>query len=228
VALAPLAALALLGMRTLSWSSPRDKQLVFWPLASLYAYVFVTASWTPYFLLGVTLPLAILAVRGAATLPRISVRPIVVGTAVGLLTLPGVVWLGNLLRERSTGSARDVYLLKPGDAHALDYVADAPQPGSVLTAGFLAPAAWALTGRDSWAASRLFDAEYAFGAVRARDLIAGRLTARGAKLFVTRTQARFVVSGCRARGPDLRPWLGPLVARTTRFGCATVYELRPR
>jgi hypothetical protein len=50
----------------------------------------------------------------------------------------------------------------------------------------------------------------------------------GPEAAVTRTGAAFVVSGCQTRGRDLRPPLGPLVADTRRFGCAVVYEVRPR
>jgi hypothetical protein len=226
VALVPLG-LAALGAARLSRTSTRDQQLALWPLVSLFAYAFVEASWKPYFLLGATLPLAILAVRGAAALPQLT-RPRVATAGVLALTLPGIVWLGGQLHRREADIARGAYLLKAGEARALGYVDHAPRRGSVLSADFLAPAAWALTGRDSWAASRLTDPEFVIGAAEAHNLLAGSLEPPAAQRFVTRTGAAFVVSGCPTRGRDLRPALGPLVTDTRRFGCAVVYEVRPR
>jgi hypothetical protein len=225
-ALLPLA-LAVVGARRISATSLRDRQLIFWPLAALFEYAFVDAAWKPYFLLGATLPLAILAVRGATSL-RPSLRPAIATAAVLLLVVPGIVWLGSLLWDRERGEARGAYVLNGGEARALDYVADAPRSGGVLSSGFLAPAAWALTGRDSWAASMLTDPEFAVGGAEAQRLLAGESDARVARRFAARTGAAFVVSGCRPHGPDLRPKLGPLVVETRRFGCAAVYELRPR
>ena len=220
-------AFAVVGALRASRESVLDRQLVFWPLVALFEYEFVQAAWKPYFLLGATLPLAILVVRGVLAL-RPSFRPALAIVALLALTIPGIVWLGNLLRDREAGTARGAYLLKPGEARALAYVADAPRRGSVLSAGLLAPAAWALTDRDSWAASRLTDPEFAVGGAEANRLIAGEFGAGTARRFVTRTGAAFVVSGCRPPGPDLSSSLGPLVAQTRRFGCAAVYELRPR
>jgi hypothetical protein len=226
VALVPLG-LAAFGVRRINRGSARDQQLVFWPLAALFAYASVDASWKPYFLLGITLPLAVLSVRYAAAVPWIA-RPRIAMAGLLVLTLPGVVCLGALLRDRELHHARGAYLLKPGEARALSYVADAPQGGSVLSAGLLAPAAWALSGRDSWAASALVDPEFLIGGREARDLLAGKLSRPTARRFATRTGAAFIVSGCKPRAPDLRPSLGPLVTTTKRFGCAAVYGLRAR
>lgn len=226
LALAPLA-LAVVGGIRMQWSSVRERQLVFWPLASLFEYAFVDASWKPYFLLGTTLPLAVLAVRGALVL-RPSLRPVTVAAATLLLVVPGIAWLTGLVHDRQTGTPRGAYLLTSGEARALEYVEDADRSGSVLGAGLLAPAAWALTGRDSWAASRLTDPEYVVGGAEARQLLDGTMGAQVARRFVTRTGAAFIVSGCRPPGPDLRPVLGPLVVRTERFSCAAVYEVRSR
>jgi hypothetical protein len=44
-------------------------------------------------------------------------------------------------------------------------------------------------------------------------------------MLVGTSGARVLVAGCATRA-DLPRLLGPLVARTRRFGCATVYELR--
>jgi hypothetical protein len=48
-----------------------------------------------------------------------------------------------------------------------------------------------------------------------------------ARDYVRGSDARFLFASCRPAA-DLEPILGPLLARTRRFGCATVYELRPR
>ena len=226
VALAPLA-FAVTGAVRLEWSSVRERQLVFWPLVCLFEYAFVDASWKPYFLLGMTLPLAVLAVRGALSLHPKFGPGLAVG-AVALLCIPGIVWLTTQVRDRQAGPARGLYLLRSGEARALGYVRDADRKGSVLSAGALAPVAWALTGRDSWAASRLTDPEYVVGGAEATALFENKLDAPVAKRFVTRTGAAFIVSGCRGARPNLRPLIGPLIERTQHFGCAAVHELRPR
>jgi hypothetical protein len=226
VALIPLG-FAVVGALRLDWSSVRERQLVFWPLVCLFEYAFVEASWKPYFLLGLTLPLAVLAVRGALSL-NASYRPAIAIAAVALLSVPGIVWLTTQVHDRQAGVARGAYLLKSEETVALEYVARADRSGSVLSSGMLAPAAWALTGRDSWAASRLTDAEYVVGGAEATLLLEGKLETTVAKRFVRRTGAAFIVSGCRGPRPDLRPLLGPLIEQTQRFGCAAVYEVRPR
>lgn len=222
--MAPLA-LAVVGTARGSLASPRDRQLVVWPLVALFAYAFVDASWTPYFLLGTTLPLAILSVRGALVL-RPALTPRVAGVLVALLTLPGAVFLANLLRQREVRDAKAVYVLRSSEARALDYVQGSPRSGSVLTEGVLAPEAWALTGRRAWAASALVSPEFWIGGAEAKALIRGRMSRRVARHFTARTHATFIVSGCTTRGVDLRRWLGPMIVGQQAFGCATVYELR--
>jgi hypothetical protein len=221
VALIPLS-LAVGGTNWTRLRSLHERQLLLWPLASLFCYWAVDVSWQPYFLLGATLPLAILTVRGAAAAGRRFTR---VGIAcLLLLTLPGTAFVVNLLRQREYGSARGLYVLKSADKNALQYVARSTRRGSVLASGFLGPAAWTFTGRRSWAATPLVSPEYAIGQVEAAHLFADRSPPPVARRFVTRTGAAFVIAGCGSAA--LTNTLRPLIASMHSFGCASVYEIR--
>ncbi|MEA2496737.1 MAG: hypothetical protein QOJ29_4648 [Thermoleophilaceae bacterium] len=223
-ALAPLL-IAFAGIDGKRLDTLRERQLVIWPLVSLLCYWRVDVSWQPYFLLGTTLPLAILAVRGANRISAMRRTSIAV-FAVAAVTIPGVVFATNFLRQREYGEARQLYALKSADARALDYVEHQKRPGSVLGSGFLAPAAWAFTGRTSWAATPLVSPEYTVGKAEAAKLFEGRISARGSRRFVARTDATFVVQGCDEPVRDLATRLGPLLRAEHRVGCATVYELK--
>jgi hypothetical protein len=223
VALVPLS-LAVAGIDRTRLRSLKERQLVIWPLVALFCYWKVDVSWQPYFLLGATLPLAILTVRGVAAAGGRAFRT---GVAlVLLLTLPGTAFALNLLRQREYGSTRGLYVMKSADRHALEYVDASARRGSVLASGFLAPAAWTFTGRRSWAATPFVSPEYAIGQVEAARLFAGAFGPRAAQGFVARTGAAFVIGGCGSAPLDKT--LRPLIASTHRFGCAAVYETQRR
>jgi hypothetical protein len=48
-----------------------------------------------------------------------------------------------------------------------------------------------------------------------------------ARWFVGRSGARFVLASCHSNNVRLEADLGPMVVAVHRFGCATVYEVRP-
>jgi hypothetical protein len=222
VALVPLV-LAAFGVSRARLDSPSELQLVLWPLVGLVCYWVLDLSWQPYFLLGVTLPLAILAVRGWDRLVG-SGRTTLAVACIVLVTVPGTVWAADELRGR-VADAHGLYVFERDDKQALDYVKHAPRPGHVLASGYLAPAAWPFTGRMSYAASSLLSGDYAVGRAEAARLFSGSMQPDVARRFVNRIGAVYVIAGCEAKAPDLRSALGQLVAGTRRFGCATVYEI---
>ena len=206
-------------------TSVRERQLVLWPVAALGCYWLLGTSWQPYFLLGVSMPAAVLAVRASGRLRRMR-RPLA-AVATAAFTLPGTAFAIDLIhqREHSRASA-DLYRVREAERRALTFIAAARRPGAVMASGNLASAAWAFTDRKSWAANPLVNPEYEVGSAEADNLFAGRLKAAGARRFVVRTRAKYLLSGCAFQGHDLTPDLGPLLLRARRFGCATVYELR--
>jgi hypothetical protein len=58
-----------------------------------------------------------------------------------------------------------------------------------------------------------------------RRLFTGAMAPPAAQRFVRSTGARFLLSDCRDP-QDLSHTLGPLLSSVTRFGCASVYQLR--
>ena len=193
----------------------QERALRLWPLAALAVYFALDNAWFYHALAGLTLPLAILGVRGWQRL-RIP-RAVAVG-AVAALTLPGMAFYVQKLRESSAA-----HFVAADEARALRAVEASPRGGGVLTSADLGQAVPALTGRHTWVGHPNWTPAYTDRANLAEALLAGRLDDRQARELVRSTGAAFVVAGCGR--PDLRPVLGPLVVASARFGCAAVYEV---
>src|SRR5207237_10163288 len=86
--LGSFAAVAAFGVRPSRLSDPGERMLVVWPLAALVLYLTVDEVRFP-FLRGVSLPLAVLAVRGW---PVARPRPVLAAAALAACTLPGLVY----------------------------------------------------------------------------------------------------------------------------------------
>ena len=120
----------------------QERALRLWPLAALAVYFALDNAWFYHALAGLTLPLAILGVRGWRRL-RIP-RAVAVG-AVAALTLPGMAFYVQKLRESSAA-----HFVAADDARALRAVEASPRGGGVLTSADLGQAVPALTGRHTW------------------------------------------------------------------------------
>jgi hypothetical protein len=212
----PALLLAAPGARGRDWDL-QERALRLWPLAALAVYFALDTAWFYHALAGLTLPLAILGVRGWR---RLRVPRAVAAATVALLTLPGMVFYTQQLRESSAA-----HFVAADDAAALRAVEASPRPGGVLTTADLGGAVPALTGRRTWVGHPNWTPAYPDRAARAELLVTGRMDGRQARALVRSTSAAFLVAGCGRRGPDLRPLLGSLVVARARFGCATVYEL---
>jgi hypothetical protein len=206
----------------------QEKLLRLWPLAALLVYVVLRQSWFYHAWVGISLPLAILGVRGWVQLRisragRATLLPHWAGAAViALLTVPGTLFYLQTLRREA-----DAHFLPADEHRALEYLAARPGKGGVMARLPLGTAVPAYAGRNTWAAHPIWTPGWPERAGWADAVISGRLDPPTAQGVVRGTGARFVVSDCAAR-TDLRPLLGPILAGTRRFGCATVYEIDPR
>jgi hypothetical protein len=218
--LGPLALLAALGLRR-----PRgdviEQALLLWIAGCLITY-FANDAFAPHALQGLSLPLAVLTVRGGQRL-RV---PLPVGAlAVGLLTIPGLAYDARKFVNTARNETLVQYYLPGPDARALSWVGHRAPPGGVL-----APTPFALvipsqTGRAVWVGHGYWSRDYVARARRVDALFRGRMAPARARAFVTSTRAGLLVADCRHRANLTRP-LGSLIGAVHRFGCARVYVLR--
>jgi hypothetical protein len=222
-ALGPLLPFALVEARA-SWPvrDPAERLLLLWPPAALATYLWLTPTVAYHAFEGLAIPLAVLTVRGwrRLALPR---RAGVV--AIALVTLPGMTYVADALRD-AVRAPTQPYVLAAGEARALAFLRHEPSPGGVLTRAYLGAAVPAFADRATWVGHPSWTPDYAGRASRVEALFAGRLDRGAAHALVRESGAAFVVSDCRTPR-DLSAVLGSLARRVRRFGCATVYELRP-
>jgi hypothetical protein len=229
IPLLPLAVPALFGLGG-SNHNVQERIVRLWPLA-VVAGLLLNAPFSQHLFEGVTLPLAVLAVRGARRgLNAVSAKaggPFF-GAALGvagvvLLTVPGMANDASYLRSQ-VRSGNQPFLLSGDEQTAIDYLAKQPTPGGVLSPLYLGQAIPALTGRDTWVGHPSWSPDFSARADTAERLFAGDLTPADADQVVKTSGARFLLADCRGRA-DLSAAIAPRVAVVHRFGCATVYEL---
>jgi len=219
MAFAPLAAFAALGAARTRPDGARERILLLWPVAAAIVYLAVSNARFHAFQ-GMSLPLAILAVRGwrALDLPRAAAA-----VAIAAVTLPGFAYAVDTLRD-SVALDRSPYVLEPGEARALAHLEDAPGPGGVLAPASIGMSVPAHSGRSTWVGHHAWTPDYAQRNAQAEALFANRMAPAQARALIAALRPRFLLAGCAHRA-DLRGLLRPLGATTRRFGCATVHEL---
>lgn len=197
----------------------QERLLRLWPVATLAVYFALHSGWIYQALGGLTLPLAILAVRSwrQVRFPRLAAA-----VAVALVTVPGMVFLGHTLASTS-----GAHFFAPGERAALAYLERVARPGPVLAPQRLGQAVPGFTGRSTWVGHYQWTPDYSARRAVAETFFGGRMPAPEAQRVVANSGAAFLLSGCDTPA-DLRPALGSLVAGVRRIGCATVYEIRPR
>lgn len=219
-ALLPLVLPALFAVRA-KVDDVGERMLLLWPPAALAVYL-LTDQFPYHALQGISIPLAVLATRGFARLRL----PALAGAAcIVALTVPGIAHVAeNLSASLSSGVAP--YILDDGENAALEYLADAPVEGGVLARTYLGGSVPALTGRDTWVGHFTWTPDFDQRAAIAEDLFAGRLGRDQARELVGSIKPAYLLSDC-GQTTDLAKLLGPLVARTLTFGCASLYEVAP-
>ncbi len=221
----PLAAPAALAyrLRAPSW---QELAVRVWPLAALAIYA-LPVTFPYHAFQGLTLPLAILAVQGVASVWSRPPRWAIVA-ALAVMILPG---LAHKLDIAATNihNGREPYFVLDDERRALDFLAADRRAGGVLAplySGQLIPSA---TGRETWVGALSWSPDFARRSGLATALFDGGLSPARARALVVASRARFLYAQCgTTRGARLAPVLGGLVERVERFGCATVYVLRPR
>lgn len=230
VAIAPLALPALLAYRQRP-TTFHEAAVRVWPVAALALYWLLTNAYpghyAPHALRGLSIPLAVLAVTGVASLRPALPRAAGLAVAAGIvlaLTLPAAVDRFSEARDRINENSGP-YFLTRGERDALDYLDRLDTPGAVyapVSMGQLVPAR---TGRHTSVGNLFWTPDYLRRRTYTELLFQGRLPPVAARAIVRSSHARFLFSGCRVAA-DLTDALGGMLADVKRFDCATVYELR--
>lgn len=217
--LGPLALIAAFGIQR-----PGDvvieRALLLWVLGCFVTY-WANDAFATHALQGLSFPWAVLAVRGWRRLRL----PAVLGiAAIGLVTIPGLVYDARKFVRTADGHAVQYYLTA-GDTRALDWVTHRAPPGGVLAPTPFAAVIPGQTGRAVWVGHGYWSPDYPVQAREVDRLFGGRMTAGAARRFVASTGASMLVSDCTHR-TDLTGRLRPMLASVHAFGCARVYVLR--
>ena len=184
-------------------------------------FLFFSPSFPQHAFEWLSLPLAILAVRGLGRIERPLAWTLAFAVAV---TLPGVAWGLKTMRQDINSGLQPFYLTHAED-DALDHLASVRDPGGVLPTYYLGSLVPARTGRQTWVGHVSWTPDFE---VRVRDteaLFNGTLPAPRALALVRSSGARFVLGDCKHRA-DLLSVLKPIVVSVRRFGCASVYRVR--
>ncbi len=214
----PLAVIAALGVRR-PGGVVIERALLLW-IAACFVTYFANDAFATHAFQGLSFPWAVLAVRGWSRLRL----PAVLGVlAVGLVTVPGLVYDGRKM-VRTADATTVQYYLTPGDAAALDWVGRHAPPGGVLAPTPFAAVVPAQTGRAVWTGHGYWSQDYPAQARQVDRLFGGRMRPYVARRFVAGTGAAILVADCRHRA-DLTRALSPALGSVHVFGCARVYVL---
>jgi hypothetical protein len=200
-----------------------EQALLLWVAGCVVTY-FANDSFAPHALQGLSLPFAVLAVRGWRRL-RLPVALAV--AALGLVTVPGLVFNARKFARTANSSKLVQYYLPQPDAQALDWVARHEPAGGVLAPTPFAALVPSQTGRAVWVGHGYWSQDYPAQAREVDRLFGGRLRAPAARVFVAMTGASILVADCR-HPADLTRRLGPQLQAVHRFGCARVYVVKGR
>jgi hypothetical protein len=187
-------------------------------------------------LLGITIPLAVLAVEGVRSLPwkcaagrlgitRLPGQALLLVALIALLTIPGTISVLEVATKANRPRVGNADFITPGESEALNYLARSPLDGGVLTRFYLGMVVPAETGRRTYVGNCYWSTPDCKGrSAMAEALLFGRLRPAQAVSFVRASGARFVLGDCRSH--NLTAMLAPITAEVRRFRCATVYVLR--
>jgi hypothetical protein len=231
--LAPLAVPALLAYR-LRPKSFLDAAIRVWPPAAFLIFLLAEhhlGNSPLHVFLGISVPLAALAVQGIGALPRpsgISPRSVAVVASLAVLAVTVPVIISSMKdSKRDNGSSVQHALITHGEWRALGYLARDPRPGGVLApwpTGVVVPGE---TGRHTYVGNMYWSLPDAHRRSRlAAELLGGRMRPERARAFVRATGARFLLADCGQRHRRyVTRELRPLIRAALRFGCATLYEV---
>jgi hypothetical protein len=202
-----------------------------WPIVGLGLYWFIGLTGLGTFplhsLQGLSLPLGILAALGLAGLagrrPQ-KMRPVVVASAVGLLTIPAAVsQLADA--ERRVNANERAYFLTTGERDAMRFLERSEAGGGVFSTPRMGAILPALTGRPTFVGAISWTPDYLARLGLANGILAGNAKPADARYVIGQSRVRFVLTDCRTPF-DLTDTLRIMLASVHRFGCAVVYQLR--
>jgi hypothetical protein len=210
-----------------------------WPAAALIVFELskhLFAATPLHALTGVTVPLAVLAVQGIQLLPwprRLPAGRVLVWLAVAALTIPETVHLMDLVRSKQVSERNGMNFISHSERRALDYLRRDPQAGGVITDYVLGAVVPGETGRRTYIGNcdwsvphctwrwnntwRVFLWTWAWHYTHGWYV----------RWVMHRSGARFVLVSCHSHVPHFARQLGPMLVAVHRFGCASVYEVRP-
>ena len=218
--LAPILLPALWGVRA-RVEDFGERMLLLWPIAAALVFLFLSPSFPQHAFEGLSLPLAILAVRGLARLERPLAWTLAFAVAI---TVPGTVWGVTTMRD-NINSGLQPFFLEPAEDDALDYLAAAPEPGGVLPTHYLGSLVPERTGRQTWVGHVSWTPDFQSRVRDTEALFHGTLPRARAVDLVRSSGAAFVLGDCKHRA-DLLPALDRIVVSVRRFGCTSVYRIR--
>jgi hypothetical protein len=228
----PLALPALLAYRTRPSSFIALATRV-WPPATVALFLFSEwqGSGPTHALLGITIPLAVLAVQGVCSLPwralsrAAPVVPALLCLIIAVLTVPGTIYMLKVAEAASRPGRGRSNFITPAENAALAYLAHDSRPGGVLTRFYLGMVVPAHTGRQTYVGDCYWsEPDCSYRGTMTEKLLTGQLPPAQARSFVQRSGARFVLGDCRSH--DLTSTLAPVTTEVRRFSCATVYVVR--
>jgi hypothetical protein len=211
----PLIAAAVAGLVKRRSRSVGEHALSYWPLAAFVVYI-LGPEFPPHALQGVTLPLAVLAVRGW---PRGKLAVALGLTAVELFTLPGLLSSATSYAGWVRGE-RTLFFQTADEHAALVFLEQSRRSGGVLAPYPLSLEVPAFTDRAVW------DGHWAWTPdptrpAQAAKFYAGHMTPAHARAFIDRTAVTWVIAECPGGADEIRS-LGNLVTTVHRFGCVDV------
>jgi hypothetical protein len=199
-----------------------EQALLLWVAGCVVTY-FANDAFAPHALQGLSLPFAVLAVRGWR---RLRLPAVLGAAALALITIPGLAFNARKF-VRTTNSPKLVqYYLPQSDAQALDWVARHGPAGGILAPTPFAVVVPAQTGRPVWVGHGYWSENYPEQSREADRLFGGRMSETASRAFVSLTRATVLVSDCR-HPADLTRRLGSEVGAVHHFGCARVYVVNP-
>jgi hypothetical protein len=210
-----------------------------WPFAALVVFELsqhLFAATPLHALTGVTIPLAVLAVQGALSLSwprRLPAAHLLVWLAVAAATIPETAHLMDLVRSKQVSERNGMNFVNHSEQRALDYLRHDPRAGGVITDYILGAVVPGDTGRRTYIGNcdwsvphcswrwdntwRIFLWSWAWRYPHGWYV----------RWVVHRSGARFVLASCHSHVPHFARQLGSLLVGVHRFGCASVYEVRP-
>jgi hypothetical protein len=206
----------------------RDWQQVavrLWPLAALAVYLQPTGTFPYHSFQGLAIPLSVLAVQGVVSIwPR--PRPALVVGALAVMILPGTIHKAEVA-VHSVRVAGDPYFVFDDEQRALDALERDPRRGGVLAPAYGGHMLPYKTGREVYVGALSWTPDWPSRVEETRALFETGLPAERARELVRRSGARFMFVDCRPGLRDLEAQLRSLLEEVRRYGCATVYVLRP-